>query len=83
MTGAGAGVAAGLGGETIAITAGGVVAGAGSDPVGDGATAMASKGTDLARLDIRGWALDATDPAIRIEIRRHTDTDRLNLRFRF
>jgi hypothetical protein len=47
------------------------------------ATAGVSKGTDLARFDIRGWALDATDPDIRIEIRRLTYNGQSSLRFRF
>jgi hypothetical protein len=63
----------------ITVVGGGVAVGA----AGEGATSSISKGTDRARLDIRGWALDATDPAIRIEIRRFLDIGKLSLRFRF
>jgi len=64
------------GGDAMAITVGDVA-------VGEGLTASDSKGTDLARLDIRGWALNATDPDLRIEIRRLSYTDKMSLPFRF
>jgi hypothetical protein len=51
--------------------------------VGEGPTVSDSKGTDLARLDIRGWALNATDPDLRIAIRRLSHSDEMSLPFRF
>jgi hypothetical protein len=62
---------------------GGVGADGGAGAVGEGTTVGDSKGKDLARLDIRGWALDATDPDLRIEIRRFMYTAQTSLRFRF
>jgi hypothetical protein len=83
MTGTGAGVGLG-GGEAMATIVGvGVSAGVGSGADDEEATAWVSKGTDLARLDIRGWALDATDPDLRIEIRRRAHIAETGLRFRF
>jgi hypothetical protein len=58
-----------------------ITVGAGSGA--EGVFAALSKGMDLARLDIRAWALDATDPDLRIEIRRLTHSGELSLRFRF
>jgi len=66
------------GGEAMAITVG-----AGSGAGAEGVFAALSKGMDLARLDIRAWALDATDPDLRIEIRRLTHSGEMSLRFRF
>jgi len=74
------------GGDAMAMTVVGGVGvgvGVGAGAAADGAAASDSKGTDLARLDIRGWALDATDPDLRIEIRRFMYIAQTSLRFRF